>query len=199
MSDYQKELDIQKKASEAQAAKTAQAQAFYDFYMRNRDSGVIACDANTSLLRQFLGDNITAQSLQDAYEHTSVGNRLAHIRPDEERENLVEFIISHRKMQERTAQEERKRLMDPLLTDISTIRVIADRVRNRRELEAKSVDELKEMVKPEPYSTPTDLPSHISAAQILHMWDAVQMRHMMAKYGSAAITKRVNEGKREDQ
>jgi hypothetical protein len=146
---YKTEIEKQQQDIAAATSHADEAAAFFEFYSKNRPEGLISCEANTKLLRDWMGDiKITAQSLQDAYENTSVNQQLAHQRSEGlERRDLVNFIIENRKMQPETEKAERERLMNPRLTAIETVRMIADRVKNRREMETKSVDELREIVK----------------------------------------------------
>jgi hypothetical protein len=190
-SNYEQEKAAQKEESRILKERGDVAEAFYNFFVANRSEGLIANEANKQILRLSLGNTpITLQTLQDAFDHTSVRRELCFVRPDVEREQLVDYIISARKMQPQTAVEERKRLMDPLLTDIETVRVVYDRVKNRRELESKSIEELREIVKPEPVSQWKPIP-HIyqnrSMLLDLASRDVKGFRELMRRSGSDAI------------
>jgi hypothetical protein len=104
-----------------------------------------------------------------------------------ERIQLIDYIISHRQMQDRTAQEERKRMMDPLLTDITTIRTVAERVRNRRELESKTVPELRTLVKGELQSQWKPLPAHLQVRKNVLSLSGPEMRKAISFYGQAQL------------
>jgi hypothetical protein len=206
-------LQDDRAASEALKERVQQAEVVYNWRVKHPE---YSYDAAISLLKQYHhGEEMTESSLDESAERLVANGTITPLTQDrmesdaarakreseesdaQERIELTDFICKARVMQPETEKSERKRFLSPKATDITTLRQIKQNIVAKRELQAKSVEELKTLVRPEPHSIPTDLPSHISAAQILHMWDADQMRHMMARYGSAAITKRVNEGKKE--
>lgn len=107
-----------------------------------------------------------------------------------ERQELVNFIIANRQMQPQTAQEERKRLMSPVLTAIETVRNIAANVKAKREMQNKSVPELRTIAKGEPQSQWKPIPQiyrNKSMLISLANENISEFRRLVARCGRAQV------------
>jgi hypothetical protein len=107
-------------------------------------------EANVSVIRDYFGKNsqeeIDSDSLEAALRHEKLRERLSFTNEQQERGQLCEFILKNRQMQQRTAQAERERFMSPH-TDIETLRQIKENIVSKRALSAKTVPELREIVR----------------------------------------------------
>jgi hypothetical protein len=164
--------------------------------------------AHALLKDYYHGEEWTFENLQESAERLVAKGVISKLPPKtkeeivdaemEQREALVNFVISNRQMSPQTAREERKRLMSPRLTSIETVRTIAENVKNRRRLEALPPADLKSLAAGQRATQP-ELPENISREQILHLLDAAQLKHIIARYGADAVTRRVNEGREKDE
>src|ERR1700694_2670062 len=135
-------------------------EVFYNFVKAHPE--IVSCEANRAILRHYFAGSekdISAGTLEEALGHPALRARLAFQTPYKERLKLVDYIMSNRQMQPDTAKHERSRFMNEKLTAIETVRDVADNIKRKRELESKTVPELKSIVKGEPQSQWKPIPA----------------------------------------
>src|ERR1700694_1124212 len=159
-------------------------EVFYNFVKAHPE--IVSCEANRAILRHYFAGSekdISAGTLEEALGHPALRAQLAFQSEQREREKLTAFIMKSRSQNqsESAAEHDEARFLNPKATDITTLRQINENILAKRELQSKSVEELREIIK-RPDGRPEDLPENISRNQILHMMDAAALRHLLARY-----------------
>jgi hypothetical protein len=202
--NYQTEVEKRKLAKQD----ANQAILFAEFM---RENPGLDYEAARRILRKAFedtGELWTLETLRDCSD-IYVKNGTLSVRPapshedilgaeQEERESLTAWILANRNYQPESVAPERARFLSPVQTHIQTLRDIKSNILKKRELQALPQAELKSLAAGERPGAP-ELPANISRAQILHMLDADQIKHLIARYGADAVTKRVNEGRGQDE
>jgi hypothetical protein len=169
--------------------------AINDFFRRHAD--IIAnCTASwRACIDYFNGDPVTLEALESSWtNHPAFRSMLATHTPDEDRtklENKIQELLSRGT----SAQAVKFQSGKFKYKSNEELRTWCAELETRYEMQQKSPEELRAVIRAAAPTAP-ELPAHINRFQLLTMLSASEIRHLIKKYGAAAITKRVNEVER---
>lgn len=181
------ELREQVKTSHREAF---EAKAFYELWVKRPD---LHCEANESLIRDFLKDDVIGpQTISEAVDYLDKQGRLGHIDESDERETLVDVICSQEASPDR--KKELRRQMESRFTTMETLREKAKFVEDARKFRAMPVEELRQVVKNSStkYETP-QMPSEYDAEWLRHTadFDLPKFRTLIRKFGLDQVNARL--------
>jgi hypothetical protein len=193
--NYAEEREHQLAAVQQQEQSAREAEAVYVFFKRHVKE-VVACEASRqACIRYFNGDEITLEALEDSWlNHPAFRASLATQTEPESRERLVAEITKLLQGGGSPSAVNGEIVKIPFRATEELLEW-RDRLASRKAAREKSPQELRAILKESNVTAPEELPSHISRNQILHMLSGPELRALINRYGSAAVTKRVNERK----
>jgi hypothetical protein len=196
-------VEARQKLSEAER-EVLEAQHFYNFFRKHQD--VAPNTANEQILREFLGEvEITPAALEEAYQIlvnqdpsplALRSERTIEHQELRERKKLVDAILDLKEGPEDYIENERKRLMlvnpttDAFVKSIDNLRVILEEAQLRQKFREMSVEQLREIVKPQQQPQFPPLPSKWSGPVIVAS-SPQTIRNLLKNFGEQQVNERI--------
>jgi hypothetical protein len=169
--------------------------AINEFFRLHAD--VIAdCTASwRACIDYFNGDPVTLEALESSWvNHPAFRQMLATHSPQEDRDKLEQGLkeLLSGGSSPGSVNEQAKKFR---YKNTQQLREWHEQLKTRKEARESTPEELRAVIRAAAPAAP-ELPAHINRFQILTMLSASEIRHLIKRYGAAAITKRVNEVER---
>jgi hypothetical protein len=194
MITYKQQQEANERAAELKMTEVNDLLQIGEFFDRHNE--LVHCDAAVKIIMEYMADTeISAATLEDALTHTRLAQKLPRQTETENREKVESELLGlYEQSSPGTANDRQRRwkyqTVDQLRQELAGL--VASRAAR-----AKTPQQLRAEIAASRPGQEQELPDNISREQILHMWDPSMFRYWAQKVGMNAITKRINERRKD--
>jgi hypothetical protein len=178
---------------QAEEEQQFEADAAINSFLQYHAEEIVDCTATRQAISDYFnGDDVTLKALETSWtNHPAFREMLARHSPSEDRDKLeagIKALLGGGGSPGSVIEQTKKFRFK----NTEELRTWYKDLLSRKAARTATPEELRKQIRATDPTLPP-LPSGISRDQILHMLSANEIRHLMKRYGAAAVTQRVNE------